>query len=189
MGLGDWMVEVMIHLDVKDGARASDLFIKLNRRLPVAPYYKFLNAVEAKEEGALAIVEIAASLQLELTHGSRDGALCCVSVLDRVFNFDKTGTALLVTLQVLVEAWGRTASAMEGKLIEGLGVVFHQYNGTLDRASLVKKLSKYPGGAARLIGDSRGLRELTHTTLAKAVAKQVVEVYNNGRRSGKLDPL
>ena len=52
---------------------------------------------------------------------------------------------------------------------------------------MIKKLAKYPGGASALLGDAKGIHERRHISVARCVAEQVIETYNSGRRSGKLD--
>jgi hypothetical protein len=187
-GLGEWLVEVKIHIDVKDDARASELFLKLNNRAPIHPYDKFENARRAGHTDAVGIHQIAIDRKLKIDRTSRDGNVCCVSVLNSVYNFDD-GEALGATLDTVLAAWGHTAAAVEGKLIEGLGLVYRTFNGNVDRPALVKKLAKYPGGPSALIGDARGLREYKHISIPRCVAERVIEVYNTGRRIGRLDPL
>lgn len=187
-GLGEWQVEVKVHLDVKDDARASELFLKLNQRASVHPFDKFLNAVKAGRPAAVAITNIAATHQLRVERTSRDGLICCVTILEKIFNFDD-GDALNATLQTIIAAWGRTAAAVEGTVIGGLGLIFKTYNGSIDRPALVKKLAKYPGGASGLIGDARGLRKVKHASISRCIADQIIDIYNVGRSSNRLDPL
>jgi hypothetical protein len=188
LGLGEWTVEVKLHLDCKDDARASELFLRLNNRASVHPFDKFENARSAGHADAVGITRLASDRQLKVERGSRDGVVCCVSVLNTVFNID-AGATLAATLDTVLAAWGRTAAAVEGRVIEGLGLVYERFNGAIDRPALVKKLAKYPGGPSKLIGDARGLREFRHASIPRCLAERVIEVYNAGRRAGKLDPL
>ena len=187
-GFGEWIVEVKIHIDVKDHARASALFLKLNNRATVTPYDKFDNALRAGYEDALAINKLARDRQLKINRGAADGSLCCVSALGSVYKYD-SGQALGLTLDTLIEAWGRIANAVEGNLIQGIGILYKTYNGSIDRPALVKKLSKYPGGASGLLGDARGRRKYRNASVCRCLAECVIELYNSGRKSGKLDPL
>jgi len=187
-GFGEWEVEVKIHTEVKDDARASELFLKLNNRAVVKAYDKYENARRAGHNNAVSIAKIATERSLRVDRQSADGHLCCITVLMNVWNFDG-GNTLILTLDTLLAAWGRTAAAVEGKLIEGLGTLYKTFNGTIDRPVLVKKLAKYPGGASGLIGDARGLRQFRHASVSRCVAERIIELYNVGRRNGKLDPL
>jgi hypothetical protein len=187
-GFGEWEVEVKIHLDVTDNARASELFLKLNDRAVVSPYDKFDNEVKAAFPAAVGIVQILQDRGLRVTRNAADGRVCCVTAMKKLYLADE-GRSLRLTLDTAVAAWGKTASAVEGKLIEGLGLVYSTYNGSIDRAAMVKKLAKYPGGASALIGDAKGLKNLRKTSLSRCVAEKVIETYNAGRKTGRLNPL
>lgn len=184
-GLGEWTVEVKVHLDADNDARASALFLKLNDRSPVSPYDKWMNELKAKSEAAINANGIAAKHGLSVSRQAGDGKLACVSTLKKLYTVDG-GDTLDKTLDIVCAAWGTKASAMEGKLIDGLGQVFARYNG-IDQPAMVKKLSKYSGGASGLLGDARGLMEYRRATLSRCIAERVVETYNLGRRVGKLD--
>jgi hypothetical protein len=187
-GLGEWVVEVKVHTDATDHARASALFLKLNDRSPVAVFDKFENEVSAGAPWALSAIEILKQHGLKVTRGSNDGCACCVSALRSLYSRDN-GRVLDLTIKTVIAAWGRTAPAMEGKLLEGIGALYETYNGSVDQAALVKKLAKYPGGASALMGDAKGLRQFRKTSLSRCVAERIIETYNAGRRVGKLDPL
>jgi hypothetical protein len=187
-GLGEWLVEVKIHLDVTDDARASALFLKLNDRAAVSPFGKFANEVKAGVPEAVGVIQLVHARNLKATNASGDGQVRCVTALKRVYGLDG-GKALALTLETIIGAWGRTESAMDGKIIEGVGLVHSTYNGSIDLPALSKKLAKYPGGASGLLGDAKGLRQFRKASLPRCVAETVIEAYNVGRKTGKLDPL
>ena len=188
LGLGEWIVEVKVHMDVTDSARASELFLKLNDRALVSAFDKFDNEVKAAFPAALGIVAILRERGVELSRSSSDGKILCVTALKNLFNIDQ-GETLELTLDTVLGAWGRTASAVEGKLLEGIGLIYHVYDGSVDQAMLTKKLSKYPGGASAVLGDAKGLRGHRKAALSRCVAQTIIEAYNTGRRKGKLDAL
>lgn len=187
-GLGEWLVEVKIHIEVKDDARASELFLRLNNRAPVHPFDKFDNARRAGHKDAVGITKIATEHDLKISRQSANANLTCVGALNTVFNYDG-GSTLKSTLDTVIAAWGRNAAALEGKLIEGLGLLYKTFNGSIERPTLVKKLAKYPGGASGLIGDARGMKQYRKTSVSRCIAERIIEIYNMGRRTGRLDPL
>lgn len=188
-GLGEWMVEVKVHVEVKDDARASELFLRLNHRAPVKPYDKFMNARNAGYVDAVGVSRIIQEHGLTInSSGHADRQVRCVGALVSIFNYDG-GVTLQATLDTLIAAWGTVEAAMEGKLVEGLALVYKTYNGTVDRPAIVRKLSKYPGGPAGLMGDARGLRQYRHITVARCVAERMIDLYNTSRKTGRLDPL
>lgn len=188
LGLGEWIVEVKVHLDADTNARASELFLKLNDRSPVHPYDKFTNAVRAGDEAAVGIQELATRRNLSISRSAGAAKLTCVSSLRNAWGLD-SGKTLERTLDITVQGWGTKPAALEGKLIEGIAHVVCRYNGVLDRIAFVSKLSKYPGGPAGLIGDAKGRRQYTKASLPRCIAAVVIESYNSGRRAGKLDPI
>lgn len=187
-GFGDWVVTVLVHLDIKDEAGSCDKFLELNFKKPVSAYDKFEKANLAKHANETGVTKVLRDHQLVTSRSASDGAVCCVTALTKLYKADE-GVTLRATLDTIMAAWGRTTAACEGKLIEGMGIVFQTYNGSIDRPALVKKLSKYPGGASGLLGDAKGLRQYRRVSLARCVAERVVDLYNTNRRSGKLDPL
>lgn len=187
-GFGDWLVEIKIHLDVVDDAKASDLFLKLNDRAPVQPYDKFMNAVKAGLSDAVGASQLMKKHGLKVHNQTGDGNITCVSAIQKCYGVD-SGETLSKTLDTVLTAWGQTASAVEGKLIEGISMVYARYNGTIDQPAMIKKLAKYPGGPSGLIGDAKGLKEYRRATLSRCVAERVIDSYNQSRRIGKLDPL
>ena len=88
-----------------------------------------------------------------------------MTAIKKLYEKDE-GATLARTIDTLLQAWGSTAAAVEGKLVEGLGLVFGRFNGEVDQAALVKKLAKYPGGAHGLLGNAKGLRDLRKATLS-----------------------
>ena len=187
-GLGEWMVDVKIHLDVTDDAHASALFLKLNDRSVVSPFDKFKNEVTSGMETARGVLQQLKSRWLEVTKEPGEGKVRCVVAMKRVYDFDG-GIALGRTLDTVLSAWGKTDAAMDGKLIEGIGILYRTYGEAIDQPVLAKKLAKYAGGASAVLGDARGLKSHRRGTVPRCVAEVVIDLYNAGRRSGKLDPL
>jgi hypothetical protein len=187
-GFGEWFVDVKVHLDITDDAHASALFLKLNDRSVVCPYDKFKNEVTAGDQVARGVRDLVVAHGIRVAKEPGDGKVRCVMSMKRVYGFD-SGASLGRTLDTIIAAWGRTETAMDGKIIEGLGLLFKAYGNVIDHAALTKKLAKYPGGAPAVLGDARGLRTHRSGAVARCVAEIIIDVYNTGRRSGKLDPL
>lgn len=185
-GMGEWEVEVKLHLDVDDDVRASALFIKLNDRSPVRPFDKFKNRLTAKDPDAMAINDIVLRHHMKIAASAGNGHLIGIASLEKTFSLDD-GKALDRTLGIVSEAWG--LRSFDAKLIEGIGLVCARYNGVLETSALVKKLSKYPGSSTGIVGDARGLMEYRKVSLAKCIAERIIDTYNMGRREGRLESL
>jgi hypothetical protein len=187
-GLGEWVVDVKLHLGITDHAGASALFLKLNDRSPVSPYDKFLNEVRAEFPAAVSIYNLLGSRGLRFARNSADGQVCCPAALKKVYGMD-SGKALGLALDTILAAWGKTAAAMEGAILEGIGLVYGAYHDRVERPALVNRLAKYSGGPGKLIGDAKGLKNFRKAPLPRCVAEVVIGQYNVGRRVGRLDPL
>lgn len=185
-GFGEWMLEVKIHLDATDDARASQLFLKLNDRASVSPYDKFKNAIRAGETAAQTIQDLAERRGMAVSKQCGEGKLTCVSSLYSVYALDG-GRTLGRTLDVITGAWGKRSAALNGKVIDGIARVVVRYNGSMDRDAFINKLAKYPGGPAALVGDAKGRLQFQQSSLASCIALIAIEVYNSGRRYGKLE--
>jgi hypothetical protein len=188
LGFGEWMVEVQINLDATTDEQACDLFLKFDDYSPVAPFDKFMVELRSGVESAVGVEEIAKRYGLKIEPHTADACMCCVSVLKRVWNLDK-GRTLLTTLGVITEAWGKRATALEGRVIDGTALLIHRYRKSLDLAALILVLSKYSGGPSGLIGDAGGIKELYKGSVAKCVAQAEVNHYNQRRRVGRLGSL
>jgi len=188
-GLEDWVVDVQLHNEVKSNADASNLMLKLMDRASLNAYDKFRNELTAGNPVAVGTSAIVRAAGLKIHNQVRDGNVSAVSALKRVYSLDD-GDSLRIALEVLTSAWGHTAAAVEGKLIEGVGAVYAKYNnGELDRDILVKKLAKFPGGPSNVLGTAKSLKGVQSGTLRRHVAAVVVSVYNKGRKTGKLKPI
>lgn len=185
MGLGEWEVRVEFHDDCKDNAHASALFLELNFRAAVNPTETFRNELQARKPYAVAIQSIAKRYGFNVRAFSGDTSLACAAALKRVYAFDE-GRSLESALATITSAWGHNAAANEAKLIEGLGLIFKSNNGSIDKADLVKKLAKFPGGPSALVGAAKGLREYKRVALPSALAEVVIDNYNKGRTQNLL---
>jgi len=185
---GNQLVKVQVHLDVTDDAGAAELFLGLNDAAPVSTFAKFLNAVIAKHPAAIGVTRILKEFELDVQPGKASGHICCVSALQKLYLHDD-GKSLRRTLAVITRSWGTSADAMEGKVLEGMGIVVVKYDGKFDEGTLVRKLSKYPGGAANLLGAARGMLRYSRKPVAYCVAKVVLDLYNQGRSTGRMPEL
>jgi len=186
LGLGEWEVDVKVHLGVKTDAEASALFLQLNDRLSVKPFDKFKNRLQAREDAAVAINDIVTKYGMRVASSTADGCIVGIAALEKTYRLDD-GKALDKTLATSTGAWGRRT--FDAKLIEGIGLVYARFDGTIEQPAMVKKLAKYKGGAPALIGDARGLMEYLKGSLARSIAECVIGIYNSGRRVGRLEPL
>ena len=187
-GFGEWLVDIKIHLDIQTDEAACAQFLKLQQRSAMRSYDNFKNELAAHYPDAIGAETIVRKNGLQISSSAGDGKLVCVSVLKKLHKVDD-GKCLDSTIRVIQSAWGPKAAALEGKILEGIGLVFARHDGNIDEAVMVKKLSKYPGGPSGLIGDARGIMAHRKSSLSRCVAELVIESYNSGRHKNRLDPI
>jgi hypothetical protein len=139
-------------------------------------------------EGDPAAVDLAHILN---DHGWRIGSststtiFAAVVALERVYRLEPAAAEKSVAS--LTRAWGHDPAAVDGRLVEGLGLVYVRYGTTVEVAEMVDRLAK-SGTPSRLIGKARDLRDLIGGTVTKALAEIVVELYNARRKTKALPP-
>jgi len=188
LGFSDHVVRCNYHTDCHDDVRAARLFLSLNAVADVPSFDSFLVEVVGQLPAAVAIMKMLGERDLRLGRTGCDRTLCCPYALKSVYARDE-GRALVKTLDTILEAWGGAAAGLEGKIIEGLGMLYAIHGELIEQPALVKKLAKYGGGASNLLGKAKGLVDLKKIPLTRAVAEIALERYNGGRRIGRLDPL
>lgn len=186
LDLGDWEVDVLLHVNVKNDEEAAQKFLNHSNSRGLSSYHKFQQELITKNPIALGVLGILKERSITPVQAQTDGGVCCVTTLKRLYSTDN-GFLLGLTLDTAIAAWGKTARALDGKLLDGLAYVLRSFRGELDIASLTVQLTKAVGGPAGIIGRARTLRDLRKMTLPKAVAEVIVGIYNVKRRSGKLE--
>lgn len=167
--------------------QAAKIFGQRNSVRLVKAVDRFLVGVTQGDEECVAINQITTSLGLVIDRQSVAGRVSAVAALQRVYRGDKSkGTgrnalALKRTLGTALNAWGRTAEAMNGQILDGLGSVVLRYGDVIDFEALERKLRQFKGGALGLLGAARGLKDSFGGSVANCVAHQIVILYNRGR--------
>lgn len=171
----------------------AEFFNARNDRKSVRRFDKFRISITAGDLVSCDIDKIVRAHGLVLSDQLVDGHIVAVDALEKVYHGSgiasgKEGpSALANALKVLVQAWGKQASSVNGKVVQGVGMVFLRYDGTVNIGDLIKKLAPFPGGAPGLLGKARSQQEVRGRPLHHCVASMVVDIYNKGRRAGKLD--
>lgn len=184
--LFDWEADVILHTDVTSDAGACKLFRELNYSRPIRAHDKYLTAVIEGDPSAVGAKQIAEMFNLKPSDGKRDGCIACMDAMRKCWIKDG-GLSLEKTVRILTAAWGPTKDAVDAKVLYGLHAVMLKHGEGLDIDALIRKLSTFPGGPGALIGDARGLERHGTISKSKAVAQIIIDRYNLGRRSGKLE--
>lgn len=163
-------------------------FLELNDVRAVSPIDRYRAGIAAKDPLFIGIRDILAEHGLHIGGGTANATVRCVN--KAVSLYERDPELLRQVCAVLTGAWGTRGSAFEQIVFTAVGQIVGRYNGELDRAKLVKKLSGYRGGPAALIGDARGLSDYRPAcSVTRAAAEIIVETYNRGARTAALPPL
>lgn len=185
-GFGSWKVPCRVfHGSLAEASRA---FIALNDHRRVDYLTIFKNRVNAGETAAKAVAAIATELGLRVAGGNSPSHIQAARSLDRVYRHGggEHARALRLCLSVAKGAWNLAPDSFHGAVVEGLGLVFIRYGATIDADDLTAKLAKN-GTPSKLIGQARSWRDSHGGSLAHALAGVVVNLYNRGRRVGKVE--
>ena len=192
IGWGDQSIHAEVFEGLSQAEEAAE-FNARNDRKTVRTFDKFRIAITAGDPVSCDIDKIVKAHGLVLSDQLRDGHVVAVDALKRVYQgagiaSQKEGpTALGNALKVLIQAWGNQASSVNGVVIQALGMVQLRYNGTIDQKEMIKKLAPFPGGAPGLLGKGRSMQEVRGRPVHHCIASIIVDIYNKGRRTGKLD--
>jgi hypothetical protein len=185
-----WLSSQPVPCDVRHGltrAQEASLFVKLNNTAKPLAVHRFLRRITANEPVATCIAKIAAEVGFTVSAHHGDGLIKAVAALERVYlgigEARKRGPfpdVLRATLQVLSQAYGHTADAVNGHLIGGVGLFLLRYGDAVDHTVLIDKLRGVHGGALGLLAKARGL---PFGSIEDRVAQSCVASYNHGRRA------
>lgn len=192
VGWGDQKIhaELFFGLSLPEEA---ELFNARNDRRAVRRFDSFRISVTAGDARACDITRIVHQQGLMVTDSQQDGGITAVDKLEKIYDgagiaSQREGAAALSrTLSVIKSAWGESPAGFNGALLHGIGMVQIRYNGAIDQKALANKLAPVKGGAPGLLGNARALREMSGRPVNHCVASIVVDLYNKGRRAGKLD--
>lgn len=185
-----------IHAEYFEGLTQQEeakLFRTRNDRKAVQPFDKFRVRITEGDPIAVDINRIVNAHGLVLSDQAKDGHVVAVASLEQVYrgggiaSVKEGARALADALKTLVQAWGDQPSTVNGKVVQAFGLLFLRYGKDIDQAALIDKLAPFPGGAPGLLGKGRAMQEVRGKTLHHCIAAIVVDVYNKGRRTGKLE--
>jgi hypothetical protein len=161
----------------------AEVFLKLNDTLAVQAFAKFRIGVQAGRDEETDVDRIVRQCLLRVSQDKGDGAIAAVGTLMRVYR--RGGPQSLArTLLIIRDSYGDPG--LEAPVIDGIGLLCHRYNGELDDARLVERLSKAHGGVNALMGKAENLRKQTGNPRNHCVAAAAVEINNSGRGGKKL---
>lgn len=183
-GLGECLVDVMVHVDVNSDQDAAKLFLLLNDRMAVGSFDKFINHLYSCDKVAIGMNAVIETCGLKMGRGNGARVIKSVDCVRRAYILDG-GSSLSVALNLIDAAWGSKDPALEGKLIEGLSIFIANHSSTkIDISGFAKRLAKLMPGEiiARATINAKSLRQI----IANQFVFDFTQIYNTGRSSGQL---
>lgn len=170
-------------LTIEDEAR---LFRLLNNTAKLQALDKFRVRVVEGEPVATAITQILAKHGWKIYPALGDGHFSAVVAAERIYNRDQN--AFERTLTTITRAWGHDYAGVDGRIFEGIGLVYARYGSAIDDSQLADRLARRGGGPNRLLGDARGFRDMYRLSVTVGVADIIVELYNARRKTQAVAP-
>lgn len=173
-------------MDIADEAKT---FLARNDRISIRPLDTFRVRVAARDTVAVDILRIVREHGFAISDQARSGNIVAVGALQNIYNGAKIATeqegalALARTLHIITEAWGTTPAAVQGTIIQGIGVLCLRYGSSLDDKRMIGLLARRPGGASGIMGAARTQSEIRSRPVGVCVAGVLVDLYNKGRRT------
>lgn len=182
-GLGDELLQCWTYEDLTEEEEA-EAFLKLNDTLAVDAMSKFKVGVQAGRAEESDINRIVLAQGLKITREKVDGGIAAVGTVTRVYR-RFGGATLGRSLRIIRDGFGD--AGLEAPVIDGMGRVAARYNGQLDDQHLVVKLGGMRGGVNGLLNLSEQTRRAMGIQKGDAVAANIVDTYNRGKRGkGRL---
>jgi len=145
---------------------------------------KWFVRVLAKEDVPVKIEALLHRHGLRVDKSPGVGSVRAVGAMETVWTKHGGESTLERVVKILAAAYGNgkeARSAFDGNLIRGVGILVHRFGVTIDDEDLSRKLSKH-SGPNRMLGASRDYAKVNHVLPARAVAANMLTVYNDHRR-------
>lgn len=172
-------VEVFTGLTI---AEEAALFLGRNTAKMPSAISKFVARVTEGDEDAVAMNKIITKHGWRVDVDNQDGVLAAVTAFERVY---RTGADVAdATLSIITEAWEHDRKSSDLAIVLGVGQLIDRWGDKVDRTKLVHEMQQTR--PAVLIGKARTLRDVQGGSIGAALAKVLVGLHNNRKRTNLL---
>jgi len=184
----DLMCEVY---DALTDSEMADIFLGRDARRAISPFDKFHIACTAGYPRETAIRRAVETQGAKISREKKEDCITAVAAVGKVFDQAGGGHIGEVVLGQVVRTI-RTGlvgdlNAFDGRIVEGLGMIFNRYNGKTNEKHLSAALSASLHGAGGILRRAKSQQERTGNQLSHCVAAAVVDLYNKqANRNSKL---
>lgn len=175
--LADTNLDCEVYEDLTEQEEA-EIFLGRDRRKAIPPFDKFHVSCTAghKREND---IRRAVEANGQKIARDKDEGISAVGSLGKVY--DRAGDVVLgQVIRAINLGFGGDPLAFDRSVIEGLGLVFHRFNGRTNEKAVAHRLSELRKGAHELLLKAESLRQKTGNQKTHCVAAVVVDIYNKG---------
>lgn len=172
-------------------ADEAALFLLYNTKKDPSAISRFKARVMKGEEDAVALDGILHKLGWKISTAGEQGNLAAIEALEAVY---RNGAGSVPegahpdlaerTLTVTTGAWGYDPTGANAILLRGVGQLLGRFGDAVDVAKIVRELQGTQPRA--LVGRAKTLKDAQGGTSAAALAKILVSLHNNRRRTNLL---
>lgn len=186
---GEMMAQVFKNLTLEEEAQ---LFLDTNNGNQPTRLDKFRVRTVAKDPVAVAVNQMVRSYGWDVNTSAQNGNIQAVGALERIYRtgelLDLEPHLLQSVLLVITRAWGLDRGGVQAVILEGVAALIGENDINMDLKRLEASLKTYPGGPLGLHTDATTLAALKKGKVTMAVAIQVTDHYNKGRKTKSLSP-
>jgi len=173
-------------------AEEAQMFLDLNAGTQPTVLDKFRVRITAEDQVAIKINEMAHAYGWTISPVPGDGNIQCVKTLERIHvlsqKLEAEPNLLQVVFMAVSHAWGKDRAGVHAVILEGIAALVGEHGSNLDLEVLQRKLRDYPGGPNGLHTDATTLARMRRGKVSMAVAEQLTDEYNKGRKTKGLHP-
>lgn len=172
-------------------AEEAGLFLLFNTKKDPSAISRFKARVLTGDGVAVDINNIARRRGWTIMQSADPGNLAAVDALEQVY---RTGAGTLSdgtypgiterTLATITEAWGRDPLGVQQSTLKGVAQLYGRYGNAVDTPKLIRELQDTQPRV--LVGRAKTLKDVQGGTVPAALAKILVSLHNNRRRSNLL---
>lgn len=177
--------DVLVNAEVYTGLELADeaaLFRYRNTTQKVGYLDRFRVRLIEGEEDAVAVQSLAKQHGWSVVSSDASGMPLLNSVKKLEELFSRSPEVAAAVLKVATFAFGYNPSAVDYRVLDGLGKFLYRYWAEVDVSDLENKLSVVTGAPDSLIHKAQGFREMLGCSTGSAMAEIVTDIYNKGKR-------
>ncbi len=186
---GEMLAQVFSKLSLEEEA---ELFLLTNAGNQPTLLDKFRVRVVARDAVAVPVSQMVRAYGWDVGPSNAEGYIQAVGALERIYRIGESlelePHLLQSTLMVITRAWGLDRGGVQAVIMEGIAALIAENDVSLDLNRLQTALKTYPGGPLGLHTDATALAALKQGKVTMAVAIQVTDHYNKGRKTKALSP-